>query len=137
ISTLAPFGINFVVNALTFPELDAAIEFAAGIHATEFLLLPEQPAHGRAGVDELTSRALREWIVSYKGRMPLAITEEAADVSGTYLTVVYERCLFAYAHIDAIGILKRSSYDHDGIAIGSGGVMAALCLLHNSPRIMR
>jgi MoaA/NifB/PqqE/SkfB family radical SAM enzyme len=136
IFTLAPFGINFVVNALTFPELDAAIEFAAEVHATEFLLLPEQPTNGHAGADKLTLQALREWIVSYKGRMPLAISEVAADFGGLYPIFLNEKGLRAYAHIDASGILKRSSYDHDGIAIGSDGVMAALRLLHSSPRVM-
>ncbi len=39
---IAPFGINYVVNALTFAELDAAADIAAEWGASEFLLLPEQ-----------------------------------------------------------------------------------------------
>ena len=56
---LAPFGINFVVNALTLPDLDAAVTFAANQGATEFLLLPEQPVRGQGGIDSGTAHALK------------------------------------------------------------------------------
>ena len=34
--------------------------------------------------------------------------------------------LQAYAHIDADGVLKRTSYDTQGIKIGTNGVIEAL-----------
>jgi MoaA/NifB/PqqE/SkfB family radical SAM enzyme len=43
IRDIAPFGINYVVNALTLPDLDAALEITAKWGASEFLLLPERP----------------------------------------------------------------------------------------------
>jgi hypothetical protein len=37
-----------------------------------------------------------------------------------------ERGLRAYAHIDAMGVVKPSSYATDGIQLGEDGVMHAL-----------
>jgi MoaA/NifB/PqqE/SkfB family radical SAM enzyme len=37
VRSLAPFGINFVVNATTFPDLDAAVALANDYGASEFL----------------------------------------------------------------------------------------------------
>jgi len=124
--TLAPLGMNFVVNANTAPDLDGAIGLASEVGATEFLLLPEQPVHGKGGIDVLTLRSLHKWIREYRGRVPLAISEVGVDAASTYPTFVNETSLRAYAHIDASGVLKRSSYDHDGANIGPEGVMGAL-----------
>ena len=40
-----------------------------------------------------------------------------------------EAGLRAYAHIDASGMLKRSSYDAAGVPIGADGVVKALTTL--------
>ena len=56
IRNLAPFGINFVVNSLTLPDLDAAVALAAEVGASEFLLLPEQRVRGGGGIDDLQCR---------------------------------------------------------------------------------
>jgi hypothetical protein len=40
--------------------------------------------------------------------------------------LVEETGIRAYAHIDASGVLKQSSYDETGVHIGAGGVMQAL-----------
>jgi MoaA/NifB/PqqE/SkfB family radical SAM enzyme len=42
-----PFGINYVVNSRTLPDLSTATSLAADVGAGEFLLLPEQS--GQAG----------------------------------------------------------------------------------------
>ncbi len=70
---LAPFGINFIVNSRTFPELDCAIQLAAEFGAREFLLLPEQPVRAGGGIDEATLQALGDWIPAYAGPLQLAI----------------------------------------------------------------
>ena len=75
IREVAPFGINFVVNARTLPDLGAGIELGNEFGATEFLLLPEQPVAGTGGIDPTTLRALRQWIDRYRGGIPLAISE--------------------------------------------------------------
>jgi MoaA/NifB/PqqE/SkfB family radical SAM enzyme len=132
IRKIAPFGINYVVNVRTFGELDAAIDFAQGWGASEFLLLPEQPVAGSDGVDAETMCALRTWVRGYRGAIPLAISEAYSGglCTGTFSC---EPGLRGYAHIDANGILKRSSYDKQGILIGKSGVMEALRRLEDLP----
>lgn len=123
---LAPFGINFVVNALTFPDLDAATKLASEVGAVEFLLLPEQPVRGKGGISHSTLQKLRRWVDLYRGSIPLSISEAGADGLPTCNPLVQEYGLRAYAHIDASGVLKASSYDSDGAVIGSYGVMQTL-----------
>ena len=123
---LAPFGVNYVVNSQTLSDLDCATKLAADLGAAEFLLLPEQPVHGMGGVDSVTMSNLRLWVSEYQGKVPLAISEawtEGLDVANP---LFQESGLRGYAHIDAWGTLKRSSYDYHGQAIGVDGVMKAL-----------
>lgn len=131
VRALAPFGINFVVNARTLPDLDAATELAAEVGAAEFLLLPEQPVGGKGGIDEHTARALQQWVDLYRGTVPLAVSEAGAEGLPTCNPLEAETGLRAYAHIDASGVLKRSSYETDGIAIDDNGVMRALAILRS------
>jgi len=129
VRTLAPFGINFVVNARTLPDLDAATALAAQAGAAEFLLLPEQAVRGRGGIDRRTALALRRWVGLYRGPVPLLVSEAGADGLPTCNPLSRETGLRAYAHIDASGILKRSSYDREGIDIDHRGIMHALNVL--------
>lgn len=126
IKRLAPFGLNFVVNARTLPDLDSAIRLAAEVGAAEFLLLPEQPVRGHSGIDDRTRQALHQWVSRYRGPVPLAVSEAGANGLPTCEPLSGETGLRAYAHIDASGVLKRSSYENDGVVIGDGGVMRAL-----------
>lgn len=126
---LAPFGINYVVNARTMTDLDAAIVIAAEVGAVEFLLLPEQPVRGKGGIDHDTARALQSWVNNYSGTVPLTISEAGSDGLPICNPLVAEAGLRTYAHIDATGLLKRSSYDSDGIPIGTGSLLHALQLL--------
>jgi pyruvate-formate lyase-activating enzyme len=127
IRRLAPFGINFVVNALTMPDLDAAVALAIKVGATQFLLLPEQAVRGHGGIDNYTSQTLRRWVNSYQGAVPLSVSEAGSVGLPTCDPLMAETGLRAYAHIDASGMLKRSSYnDEGGVLIGAGGVMQAL-----------
>lgn len=126
---LAPLGINFVVNAQTLPDLDAATAIAARVGASEFLLLPEQPVEGRAGIDPRTARALCNWVRGYRGDVPLTVTQAGAHALPTNDGLWRETGLRAYAHIDASGVLKRSSYDREGIQITDQGVLWALNVL--------
>jgi hypothetical protein len=130
VRAIAPFGINYVVNARTLPDLDAALELSGEWGASEFLLLPEQPVGGTTGIDQKTLSALRRWIGRYRGRIPLAISESHAN-EVCCRRFSEEHSLKAYAHIDANGFLKRSSYDTEGVLIGPGGVMEALRHLEN------
>lgn len=126
---IAPFGINYLVNHLTFPQIDTAIRLAAEVGASEFLLLPEVPTNNAYGIDEITMQALRRWVSSYDGPIPLTVSEVGRDGMPIADPLPKETGLRAYAHIDASGVLKRSSYDKHGIPIGPEGVMKALELL--------
>ena len=126
IRQLAPFGINFVVNRSTLLDLEHTVDFASEIGAQEFLLLPEQQVHGVGGIDTTTARALRDWVNTYRGPVPLTISEAGSGDGPPYIKVTNEEGYRAYAHIDATGVLRRSSYDRGGVLIGPKGLMEAL-----------
>jgi pyruvate-formate lyase-activating enzyme len=129
ISHSFPFGINCVVNTATFPDLDAVADLAETLGAAELLLLPERPARGRPGVDSTLMRWLHEWIAAYHGPVPLAISEGDAGLLATAVPLPREIGLRAYAHIDASGMLKRTSYDGVGETIDDRGALAAVVRL--------
>lgn len=129
IRATAPFGINYVINSDTLHDIDAAAAFADKAGASEFLLLPEQPVNGRGGIDAVTARNLQHWIQRYAGNMRLAVSESGAEGMPTCNPFRNETGLRVYAHIDARGVLKHTSYDSDGVAIGSDGFMSALAQL--------
>jgi MoaA/NifB/PqqE/SkfB family radical SAM enzyme len=129
--SLAPFGINYVVKSRTLPDLDAATTLAAEVGAVEFLLLPEQPVLGNGGIDNHTAQALKLWVTRYQGSVPLTVSQAGADGLPICNPLIGESGLRAYAHIDALGFLKRSSFDSDGVAIDADGIMRALNVLRH------
>jgi len=120
------FGINFVVNSKTVGDLDAAIQLATDLGASEFLLLPEAPVGRGVGIDNETTITLQKWVNGYRGSVPLVVSEGGAEGLPTCNPLNAEMGLAAFAHIDASGIIKRTSYDTSGILIRENGVMAAL-----------
>lgn len=132
ISRFVPFGINYVVNSQTISDLDIAIELASSMEAREFLLLPEQPTSSRSGIDKLTEGRLNTWICDYRGKVPLAINESNSDGLPTCDPLPFESDLAAFVHIDACGILKRTSYDRFGVKIDAEGVLSALRKLNGN-----
>lgn len=120
------FGINFVANSKTVGDLDVAVQLAADLGASEFLLLPEEPVGRGVGIDNETTITLRKWVNGYRGSVPLAVSEGGAEGLPTCNPLNAEMDLAAFAHIDASGIIKRTSYDTSGILIQENGVMAAL-----------
>ena len=129
-STLAPVGINYLVNKQTVANLDHAIELAMDFGVAEFLLLPEQPVNGRGGIDSCTAKILKSWVELYRGPIPLTLSEVASDGVSVANAFAGESSLQGYAHIDAWGTVKRTSFDDDGQAIGADGVIKALGLLN-------
>lgn len=123
---LVPFGINYLVNKFTLPDLNVALSLAEGFGAAEFLLLPEQPVMGREGIDQKSLLDLKRWVHQYKGTVPLTISDLGVDVLPLCNPLPKERGVQAYAHIDATGFLKRTSYDFHGVKIGPDGVINAL-----------
>lgn len=126
LSSLVPFGINFVINSDTILDLDTAIDLASEMNAREFLLLPEQATLSRPGIDEETRRMLTAWVEGYSGRTPLSVSEGNTDGLPTCNPLPLETGLAAFAHIDATGHLKRTSYDSSGVTISPLGIIAAM-----------
>jgi MoaA/NifB/PqqE/SkfB family radical SAM enzyme len=130
VKAAAPFGINYVVNEDTVFELDKAVAFAEEAGASEFLLLPEHPPNRPAGFTSTAARELHAWVTRYSGGLPLAISETGADGMPTCNPLPRETGLRSYAHVDANGVLKRSSFHTEGVAIGTGGLLSALTKLN-------
>jgi MoaA/NifB/PqqE/SkfB family radical SAM enzyme len=131
VRALALFGINFLVNARTLPDLDAAVALAIEVGASELLLLPEQPVRGVGGIDGRTTQALGRWVALYRGRIPLSVSVAGSEGMATFAPLAAESGLNAYAHIDATGVLRRSSFDTDGTVIGPEGVMKAVSIMRD------
>lgn len=131
IQGISGFGINIVVNERTMPELHEAAAVAADSGATEMLLLPQVAVRNVGAVTDATVQALRRWVDEYSGPLKLCINESHADGFPTCDPFVEERGLRAYAHIDAAGVIKPTSYHATGVPIGSGRVLDALDQLTN------
>ena len=127
-----PFGINVVVNHQTIDQLDALINLSQQVRASELLLLPQQPTATVGGVSQELSARLEEWVRNYTGPIRLAISEAGADGLPTSDPLPGEKGLRAYAHIDASGMLRTSSYATAATPIGETGVMAALEALQST-----
>lgn len=132
IAALSTFGINVVVNKRTVTELDAVSELAHKVGANELLLLPQQATSSVARMDEMVGQELHKWVSNYKGKVRLAISEAGASGLPTCDPIPDEKGLQAYAHIDASGILRASSYSPIGKKIGEAGVLSALSELRNT-----
>jgi Radical SAM superfamily len=132
IAGMSPFGINVVVNEHTVAELNALGELAQTVGACELLLLPQQATAAVAGLDEAVGRVLQEWVCNYKGKVRLAVSEAGASGLPTCDPLPDEQGLQAYAHIDASGTLRASSYSPAGANIGDAGVLSALRRLRNT-----
>lgn len=130
VRTVAPFGVNYVVNAETIGDLDAAARLAFDRGAFELLLLPESPVNDRPGIDLATSQALSRWI-EHNYHYRLAISAAAAT-DGLPIADPFSagNSLDAFAHVDAAGWLRASSFSRVGTPI-QPSLGAALCTLRS------
>lgn len=131
IRTIAPFGINFVVNSHTMPDIDHAISIACDAGASEFLLLPERETSKSRGIDVTTRTDLGQWVSGSHLPMRMSVSEADAEGLPVCRPLEAETGLRSFAHIDAEGFLKRSSFDPSGVRIDKNGVLAALRTLSN------
>lgn len=120
VATIAPFGLNVVVNSETVLQLDAVRSFAEQAGAVEVVLLPEQPVGSRPGIGADDAARLSEWIVGAPGSMRLAISHagisEDIPLADPFAG---EPPLEAHAHVDAIGVLRPDAYTSDGVVVGN------------------
>jgi MoaA/NifB/PqqE/SkfB family radical SAM enzyme len=126
VATIAPFGLNVVVNDETVGELDAVERLAVEAGASELLFLPEQPVRARAGISERANAILTEWISDNRSPVRLAISE-AAVPDGVPLANPFgdEHPLDAHVHIDAQGTLRPHAFAAKGVPI-VGSLLDAL-----------
>lgn len=132
IASLSSFGINVVVNDRTVAELDTISELAEKVGASEILLLPQQATTAVASMNGVVCLALQDWVSNYRGKVRLAVSEAGASGLPTCDPLPDERGLQVYAHIDASGMLRTSSYSPVGAKIGDAGVLSALERLKNN-----
>lgn len=126
---ISRFGINVVVNERTLTDLDDVARAAADAGACELLLLPQMTTRRVKAISSSTIQGLRRWVDAYRGRLKLCINEASAEGFPTCDPLVEERGLLAYAHIDAMGVLKPTSYAQAGVPLGEGSVLRALVQL--------
>lgn len=126
VRSISRFGINAVINERTLPDLNEVAAVAADAGACELLLLPQVPVRGVSAIAPNDLQELRNWVQSYPGPLKLCINEASSDGFPVCDPFVKERGLRAYAHIDANGVLKSSSYAAEGVPLGQGSVLQAL-----------
>ncbi|MGW6358740.1 radical SAM protein [Streptomyces sp. NPDC055092] len=127
--SLAPFGINAVINADTVDELDDLAEFADKVGASELLLLPEQPTAATPGISDADAQRLVEWAATAKNGVRLAISRTGLEAAlPTAAAVPGERPLDAHMHVDAAGVLRPHAYAPTGLSVGSSIMEAVQAL---------
>lgn len=126
IRSISRYGVNVVINDHTLPELNEVACVAADAGACELLLLPQIPVRSVMAASLDTLHGLRDWVDSYKGPLKLCINEVSADGFPICDPFGHERGLRSYAHIDALGVIKPSSYSDTGVQLNDGSVLQAL-----------
>jgi MoaA/NifB/PqqE/SkfB family radical SAM enzyme len=127
-----PFGINYVINDRTINDLSSAAMIAEQVGASELLILPEEGIGKGTEIDNQTLIHLKSWINNYQGNIRLSISSSYKSLIETELPLKNEDDHLAFAHIDATGTLKQTSFDCLGIAINQNSVIDVYHKLVNS-----
>ena len=119
-------GINYLLNAQTFPTLMDAIERSAQIGVKEFLLLPQVRTKRCQGVDSQFIAMVDDLLLSTK--LPLRVTMSTLCSDGMKAVVQIPGDVGArqYLHISADGLLKTSSFGDKGVPIIGSGIIQAI-----------
>lgn len=116
--SIAPLGINTVVNASTIAELDRVARFAVDVGASELLLLPQQPTRAVPGISLADADTLVTWIRHSEYPLRLAISRSGLEERAGGVDIVPgERPMDAHLHVDATGVLRPDAYSAVGVAI--------------------
>jgi Predicted Fe-S oxidoreductases len=129
IKTIAPFGINYVLNKDTIDELEEAISFSNVLGAKEFLILPELDKLGNTNKEILDK--LKCFLEIYKGGMPLRINSNCSDGIPIANPFKDEFSLNGFAFVDASGFLKVTSYDTYGIDLKEINIIDGMDILRD------
>lgn len=122
-------GFNVVINDLTIQELDKVTEIAEKFDISEVLLLPQQTTQNVKGLSKDSYEQMTKWIAGYSGETRLTISDIGLESNFICNPLSMESGLNAYAHIDALGFLKSSSYSNIGQQIGDKSILEAIQLL--------
>jgi len=120
IASIAPFGLNVVVNEETLGDLDGVYGLAVSRGASEVLLLPEQPVGGRGGIGAEAETVLAAWVAAERREIPLTISEATIpDGIPTSDPFAGEPPLEGHAHVNAFGMLAEHAYATETVEIGA------------------
>ena len=125
-ATIAPIGINVVVNEDTIEDLSDIAGLAAEFEAAELLLLPERQTTRSRGASAVTLRMIADWVYAYDGPTRLAISETSKDLVATADPFITEQGLRAYAHVDARGFVRRTSTSKAAVEIADKPLLQAI-----------
>lgn len=125
LSNVVPFGLNYVVNSKTIDGLNDAVQIAEDVGACEILLLPEVAVGKGTALDNVSLANLNSWVSKYCSSPRLSISSGGAYDFPLAIALRNEPDWLAFAHIDATGCLKKTSFDRSGFKIDDSGVMSA------------
>jgi MoaA/NifB/PqqE/SkfB family radical SAM enzyme len=126
LSSVAPIGINAVVNADTVGELDELAAFAADVGAAELLLLPEQPTGAAPGIAAADAERLVRWVRAARPSVRLALSRSGIEsLVPAVEPIPGEHPLEAHMHIDATGVLRPNAYAAEGARV-VGSILEAV-----------
>jgi MoaA/NifB/PqqE/SkfB family radical SAM enzyme len=118
--SIAPIGINTVVNADTVGELDDVADFATNVGASELLLLPEQPTAATPGISDADAERLVRWVRAVQPPIRLAISRSGLEASVPAVEPIQgEPSLDAHMHVDATGVLRPHAYSPVGVPVAA------------------
>ena len=132
VSSKFNFGINYVVNEQTLPDLELALDLIVDRGAKTLLLLPE---HLDGYVNPLLKKKLASWIEKSSKPIEISVSENGVDdtlpIANPFNTEVG---LNAYAHVTAKGEVSRTSFDlRNAVKIDpQEGIISALNLLRKN-----
>lgn len=126
---ISSLGFNIVINDSTIQDLDQVTEIARKFDISEVLLLPQQATQNVKGLSKDSYEKMKMWITGYSGKTRLTISDIGLESNFICNPLLMETGLNAYAHIDALGLLKSSSYSNIGQQIGDKSILNTLQLL--------
>ena len=117
VRSIASFGINYVLNDATVPELPRAADYVFGKGASELLLLPQLSDGQPVSPAALTDAAA--WIRENYARYRLATSAQGAQLMAVPFLPVNdsEEAGRDFMHVDASGFLKLSAFSPGGVAV--------------------
>jgi MoaA/NifB/PqqE/SkfB family radical SAM enzyme len=115
---IAQFGINVVINEETVNQLDAIVALAGDTGAAEIMLLPQQRTTRAPGLSNAVAERLRAWVLRYHGTIRLSVSDEGARDLPIAEPFAGQPSIERYAHIDASGVLRPTSFSSSGVVIG-------------------